>query len=235
MNYKAAARSRRLRRNVCKTLGVVAVGAVIAMILVWRSGNGRAAMPYITTASTCYLLIALIAGGLRSSNGRLVTAGLLFCWLGDMIGPRNFLAGLGAFLVAHLALIIAFALRGLSRTRMLYSSTVVAVAGACVLLWLYPHVPHHERVAIFGYMAVISAMALFAGGCKAEQDRPLILAAAVLFYVSDLFLARSRFVSPDFINTELGYPMYYAACLLFAFSILSYQESQAIRVTAKTC
>ena len=45
-----------------------------------------------------------------------------------------------------------------------------------------------------------------------------LLAAAFLFYVSDLFVARQRFIKRCFLNSLCGLTLYYAAQLMFAIS-----------------
>jgi len=58
-------------------------------------------------ASTLFVITALLAGALASSYGRLILLGLLFSWLGDvLLIPKRqlfFVAGLGSFLLAHVA------------------------------------------------------------------------------------------------------------------------------------
>ena len=49
------------------------------------------------------------------------------------------------------------------------------------------------------------------------------LAAALLFYASDFFVARDRFVRPGFVNRLIGLPLYYAAQAWFAWTIASTQ------------
>jgi len=45
------------------------------------------------------------------------------------------------------------------------------------------------------------------------------LAGAVTFYVSDLSVARDRFLAPGFVNRLWGLPLYYGAQLLLAGSV----------------
>jgi uncharacterized membrane protein YhhN len=46
-----------------------------------------------------------------------------------------------------------------------------------------------------------------------------ILVGAVMFYVSDIFVAHQRFVMQSFTNRLIGLPLYYAAQFLLAFSV----------------
>jgi uncharacterized membrane protein YhhN len=42
---------------------------------------------------------------------------------------------------------------------------------------------------------------------------------ALLFYLSDLAVARHRFVHPAFVNRAIGLPLYYVGQLLIALTI----------------
>jgi hypothetical protein len=58
-----------------------------------------------------------------------------------------------------------------------------------------------------------------AGGTLGAGSRGLVPLAAVLFFVSDLCLAQTAFLGGGVAWTFTGYPIYYAACLLFAWSV----------------
>ena len=47
----------------------------------------------------------------------------------------------------------------------------------------------------------------------------LLLAGAALFFVSDLAVARDKFVGASFLNRAWGLPAYYAGQLLIAWSL----------------
>jgi hypothetical protein len=47
----------------------------------------------------------------------------------------------------------------------------------------------------------------------------MILAGAVSFYISDLFVARDRFLKDAFFNRLVGLPLYYLGQFLLAFSV----------------
>ncbi len=51
-----------------------------------------------------------------------------------------------------------------------------------------------------------------------EQDGRII-GAAVMFYFSDLAVARDRFVEPGPVNRLWGLPLYYAAQFVFAATV----------------
>jgi uncharacterized membrane protein YhhN len=74
------------------------------------------------------------------------------------------------------------------------------------------------RAPVVAYLVVISAMVALAAG-SAALGRPRLLVGAVAFFVSDLSVARDRFVVPGFANRLWGLPLYYGAQLVFAASV----------------
>jgi uncharacterized membrane protein YhhN len=47
----------------------------------------------------------------------------------------------------------------------------------------------------------------------------MVFVGAVCFYVSDVFVARDRFLKKKFINRLIGLPLYYSGQFLLAFSV----------------
>ncbi len=70
-------------------------------------------------------------------------------------------------------------------------------------------------------MVVISLMVVVALGAAAATDRFAIAAGAACFYLSDLHVARHRFVVESFWNKAWGLPLYYAAQLILASTVSS--------------
>ena len=172
-------------------------------------------------ASTLFVITALLAGALASSYGRLILLGLLFSWLGDvfLIPKRQlfFIIGLGSFLLAHVAFSGAFLLQSLKVLPLTLAATATVVFAIIILRWLWPHLSHSFRPAVVSYLAAISLMVVLASGTMAAAG-PQLLIGAVMFAVSDIFVARERFVSPSVVNRLWGLPLYYAAQLIFALS-----------------
>ncbi len=149
-----------------------------------------------------------------------------------------FLLGLGSFLLSHLAYIGAFAtVRPNALVAVLVAAGLLVPAGL-VARWLWPHLGADMRVPVLAYIAVITGMVAAAAGAAAGAGPRLpstaalvagepiarwvwqvaVMAAAVSFYLSDVSVARDRFVAPGFDNRIWGLPLYYAAQLLFALS-----------------
>jgi uncharacterized membrane protein YhhN len=94
------------------------------------------------------------------------------------------------------------------------SAFVAAVVGR----WLWPELPAGMAGAVAAYIVVITVMVAAAAGAAGAEAPLLVLPAAVAFYVSDLFVARDRFVAPGISNRLWGLPPYYGAQISFALS-----------------
>lgn len=209
--------------SVMVVAGVVLTGLGLVATLGAEWAHRRALL-YIAkpTASLGFLLAALGAGALDDAFGIWILVGLVLSLFGDVAlmftGRAFFLAGLVSFLLAHIAYVGAFLIAGVSLTWAVVAAAGAVVVAAIVLRWLLPHVEDDMRVPVLGYVVVISVMASLAIGTLGAGLSALIVAGAVLFYLSDLFVARDRFVSPGFINTLAGLPLYYLAQVLLALS-----------------
>ncbi len=65
--------------------------------------------------------------------------------------------------------------------------------------------------------AVITFMVAFAAGTIAASGEASLLIGAAAFHLSDLAVARDRFVTPGLVNRALGLPLYYYAQLCLAW------------------
>jgi uncharacterized membrane protein YhhN len=172
-------------------------------------------------ASAAFVALAFSRGALGSGYGTIVFAGLILAALGDvLLIPKallSFRLGILAFLLGHLAFLVAFVLRGIS---MLHASAVLLVCAAIavlVLRWLWPHAGELKG-AVVAYIAIISVMVPAAMGTSVQHGNVLIALGAIAFYVSDLSVARDRFVHESFTNRLWGLPLYYGAQVLLAWS-----------------
>jgi len=206
---------------ICGLLSILTALCVVGALLSRHLHISRYSKAMLISGSTGFMLVALVASKMRPSRyGRFILIALMLCWLGDFLGPYGFTLGLIMFLLAHLSFLAAFWSRGIDAKKFLLVSAVFLPLSAGVFYWLYPFVPKDNQAAVFSYMLVITAMVIFAGGIRIRNS--LIFSGAVLFYISDIFVARWRFVSSGSINAFFCYPLYYAACILFALSILTH-------------
>jgi uncharacterized membrane protein YhhN len=176
-------------------------------------------------ASTGFVALALAAGALTrtedSSYGLLLLAALVLSWLGDVLliprtAPGVFRAGILSFLLGHVAFALAFLSRGLDTTAGTIAAALVAVPVIFTLRWLRPHVPLDMAIAVRAYVLVIASMVVCAAGTVALAGDSRILVGALMFFVSDLAVARERFVTPGLANQYWGLPLYYGGQLVLA-------------------
>jgi uncharacterized membrane protein YhhN len=113
----------------------------------------------------------------------------------------------------------SFLIAGVSASWALVAGGVALAAAWVVVRWLLPHVEKDMRGPVLAYIGVISVMLSLAIGTLGADRTALIAAGAALFYISDLFVARDRFVTPSFLNTLIGLPLYYLAQVLLALSV----------------
>lgn len=175
-------------------------------------------------ASTAFVAVALALGAPQSFYGQLVLGALLLGWLGDalLLSRRSaaFMAGLGAFLVSHLMFAAAFASGAVAGPSMGVALVLAVAIGAALLRWLWPHTPAAFKGPVLAYVVVILAMCVVAAGHAFAQARGIVLLGALLFAASDIAVARDRFVRPSPLNHLWGWPTYFAAQLVLAWSVV---------------
>ena len=201
------------------------IGSFFVALLVWADVRGsqvrRVAKPL---ASACFIAAGLAAGATDSTYGTWVLIALILSAIGDvaLLGGSSiaFLAGLGSFLLGHVGYTIAFGVRGLDASWTLVAAIALVVPAVPVIRWLWPHVPTEMKVPVSAYIAVISLMVAASFGTVGWDVDIRIVIAALAFYISDLAVARDRFVAPGPQNRVWGLPLYYGAQFLFAWTVV---------------
>ncbi len=175
-------------------------------------------------ASTGFLIAAHAAGALREPWGQGLFAGLALSWVGDVLliprHPKAFLAGLVSFLLGHVAFTLAFLWRGLDWSVVGVSALPLLLVALVVWRVLRPHVPRELRGPVLAYITVIASMVAFAFGTHAAHGSVVLLGGAIAFFLSDLSVARERFVDDGWKNKAWGLPLYYGAQLALAASVM---------------
>jgi uncharacterized membrane protein YhhN len=201
----------------------ICLAAVAGLLLAERFARPVAYAVFKLGASTAFVLAALSLGALGSGYGRWVLAALALSWVGDAAllsrRRRAFLAGLGAFLVAHVCYAAAFLVEAFSLVPFLIALAPALASGIPILRWLWPHLGAGYRKPVGAYVATILFMCAAAAGYGAATGLWQVLLGAVLFAASDVAVARERFVARSFANKAWGLPAYYAAQLILAWSV----------------
>lgn len=175
-------------------------------------------------ASASFLVYAFTLGDYTNwHHHRTITAGLWFGFVGDMLLLSRhktwFTVGIAAFLVNHVLYIVSFSLMGMAPVGLLYGLPPCALAGWKIWRWMQPHLPADMRLPVAVYTVVLGLMVNASLGALLWDPTPAryaLVLAAVMFVVSDLFVARDRFMKHDHLNMAFNVPLYFAAQLLFA-------------------
>lgn len=175
-------------------------------------------------ASSLVVVIALVTAEEATAYVVFVTAALCASWIGDLAlsfaSQRAFVTGLLAFALAHVLYVISFASLGSPNVVwLMIGAAIMAAVGFTVVRWLRPHLPDPLAVPVMVYIVIIGAMVALAFGTVGGSGASWLPEAAVLFAASDILVARNQFTSPSTMNRVLGLPLYFAAQVLFAFSV----------------
>jgi uncharacterized membrane protein YhhN len=211
-----------------------AVACAVLVIAEWR---GKPTLRIAAKLAASAVFVAVGACAFESVHpdrvpfAGAILVGLVLGAVGDACllgaGKRWFLAGLVAFLLGHLAYVAGIArIEPVGRWRgdAGWLALVPIGVGLAALARLWPRLGALWP-AVIAYVATISAMVVAAiaaarGAALPDPQRYRLVAGASLFFVSDLAVARDRFVGRSFANKLWGLPAYYAGQLLIAWSMV---------------
>ena len=194
-------------------------GAVALLVAQERAGRRVGAAAAKAAASGGFVLLAAMRADLSRGYDRWVLLALVACLVGDLLlaAPRGLAAGLAAFALGHLGFTVAFATVLAPFEWSPAAGAALALASGGAAAWLWPHLGR-LRAPVLAYTVLITAMAwgAISLGARAGWMPPT---AGVLFYLSDLAVARDRFVVGQFSSRVWGLPLYYAGQVLFALTL----------------
>lgn len=175
-------------------------------------------------AALAFIAAGISWGALDSLYGQWVLAGLIFGALGDVLlipagTGRVFLGGMIAFALGHFFYVIGFAQLPLSTAGLVWGAAGMGIFSVGILRWLMPNVPADFKGPVAAYIVIIGLMVITAVGATVAGANPLILVGAVGFALSDLAVARHRFVAPGNINRLWGLPLYFASQMVIAATV----------------
>jgi uncharacterized membrane protein YhhN len=185
-------------------------------------------------ASACFVALALVLADWQSAGSSYaswIVAGLVLGAGGDVAlmfpGQRSFLVGLVSFLLGHAAYVIACATLVAPSAWARPVALAPMAAALLVLAYLWPHLGK-MRAPVLCYVATIVLMVVGALAVHQQHDHGftdqqalLLLVGALLFFASDVAVAKSRFVNAQIGDRLWGLPAYYAGQLLIAWSLLT--------------
>lgn len=178
----------------------VATG-LCALVEWWAANDERMAVRYVTKPLTLILLIGVavtIDPGVSPAIRNWMVVGLVLSLAGDVFlldSEKWFIAGLGSFLLGHVAYIVGLQLGRESIPWTLIGVAVVIVASALYVRAMLQRVDLEANRSLIGpviaYIVIISVMVVSAFGTLGV----FAILGALLFYVSDATLAWNRFAT----------------------------------------
>jgi uncharacterized membrane protein YhhN len=216
---------------------VLLIVAILFALLDWYAvSKGTKSLEYFAKPGVM-LFILLWLGFNSGFSGRLLwfSIGIIFSLAGDiflMLPNEQFIAGLCFFLLAHLAYITGFISGPIPFN---FASLIVLVLIIVVAIRIYRQISHslYEQgkrkliPAILLYTIVISTMVISALMTLTGREWPagsaiLVSAGALLFFISDSFLAWNKFVSQLKYGKLAIIITYHCAQLLLSTGAASY-------------
>jgi len=209
---------------------------VLALLIAELRDDRRAQFFFKPLAALGFILLALKFGALDSLYGQVILGGLVACAVGDVLlllrnSEKLFMSGMAAFGVGHVLYLVAFIANtappifnvadpgfslpnGLLIVPLLFGFLV----GLFVYRGIIAKLSKQIRFAIGFYTTIIYLMVFFALDIDPVGWRGVVPIAAMMFALSDMFVARDRFVKPSHMNFLAITPLYFGAQALFALS-----------------
>jgi len=206
---------------------VLAAGLLVCLLYCEKKGVQKVRLAVKSLLSSLFIFAAVVQFHPVPLYYRFLLIGMIFCLGGDVFlalpGKKMFLFGLASFLLGHVFYAAAFFDTAGFNQWAGIGLVISVLAGAGVFLWLRPHLGSMKIPVIF-YILVITVMvvgawSIIGAGQLTPEGRMAAFGGAMGFYVSDIFVARQRFLKTDFINRLIGLPLYYGGQFMLAFSI----------------
>jgi uncharacterized membrane protein YhhN len=206
---------------------LLAISLLAGLLFFEKNGNQKGKLATKTILSCLFIFTALVQSHPIPGYFYILLIGLIFCLGGDVFlalpRERMFLFGLVSFLLGHIFYVGCFFYVADASRWSWIGAGIGLVASGGVFFWLRPYLGS-MLIPVIAYIVVITVMLVGSWTvlCDAGLElsgRLLVFSGAVSFYVSDLFVARDRFLKIEFKNRLIGLPLYYFGQFLLAFSV----------------
>jgi uncharacterized membrane protein YhhN len=199
---------------------IVACASLSSLLIAEWNGHWPLRSMSKTLCSACFCAAGFMTLQDPNSFWVLMCLGFVASFVGDVLllwaNKKTFLFGLASFLVAHLFYAASFVVFGVQADLAVQLTGILAIGGLGVSRWLWPFIKGVMRPAVVAYIAAIIVMVAMA----VATGEVMLGAAAVAFMVSDLAVARERFIKSSAWNKLWGLPLYFAAQWGFVWALL---------------
>jgi uncharacterized membrane protein YhhN len=206
--------------------GVLLAMAVVAAVTDWVAVlRVHQPLEYLAKPLATAALVGVAATlDPASPDQRLAFAvALALSLLGDvalMLPTDRFVVGLGAFLLAHVAYIVGFAVVGVSTGDALIGAAIVVVPAVPLATRYVRALARAGRRGLLGPVVLyIAAIAVMVASAIAAGN-VLAIVGATLFFVSDSLIAETRFVGPRRLGSLAIMVTYHLAQVALVLSLL---------------
>jgi uncharacterized membrane protein YhhN len=207
-------------------IAIAAPLLLIALLGTIKTDRWQAGLGIKACLSALFVATALLQPSAAPLYSGFIRLGLLLSWGGDVAlalkSKAAFRVGLLLFLLGHVAYTAAFVGTWTPGVWALALALAAAAGGAVIFQLLAPHLGSF-KIPVLAYIVAISGMLVCAAGILDHPfdmaTRRLVFTGALCFYISDLFVARHRFVRAAFENRLVGLCLYYAGQFMLAVSI----------------
>lgn len=180
-----------------------AITASAVLAILGAEVDGLRGLHYVFKPLTTLLVLALAwrQPGAAGRYRHWIVVGLTLSTAGDvflMLPFDGFVFGLGSFLLAHLAYLVALRQRG-GWWRVRWPVAVYAGVAALVLVRLWPWLPNELKLPVIVYVVALAGMAAQAASVWREHPGDATRIAGIggaFFVASDALLALDRFSAP---------------------------------------
>ena len=149
--------------------------------------------------------------------------GLVACALGDVLllprdNPLLFKLGMLAFALGHIFYTYGFFTLGGGHTLTIVLATIImSFISARFYKYVEGHLLEDMKIPVMVYTTIITFMVVFAVATHSY----ILIIPALMFSISDMFVARDRFVNTEPGNALAITPLYFGAQALFALGAFS--------------
>jgi|GEM_PF-226892 len=182
-------------------------------------------------ASCAFILFFYLYSATLDAFGYGILAALICSLLGDilLLPKQNHLAfkfGIGAFALAHIAYSVAFFPLVTVSISLILLAAINLLFAALIFRWLGQHLSGGFRWLVPGYLLIIGVMVTLGGTISLAGYSVWLGIGSLLFAISDVFVARNRFVSPGLINRLVGLPLYYCGQIMIAYGAIIHLQTE---------